>query len=42
MKVPPVHPEYDKDFKLKQAPFRNVPIHYQFEMLIPGKIMAVL
>ena len=32
MKLPLVHLEYVKDFKLKQLPFRNVPIHYQSEV----------
>ena len=32
VKVPPVHFKFDKDFKLKQLYFRNVPIHYQFQV----------
>ena len=32
MKVPLVHLEHDKDFKPKQPPSRNVPIHYQSEV----------
>ena len=29
LKIEPIHLEYDKDFKPKQQPFRNIPFHYQ-------------